>query len=447
MRSQASVLVLPIACALFIVAVYFPDVGRGFIKDDFTWIRTAQTATAHPVTLIRQPDAGFYRPGVTLAFAFDYAAHGWKPRGYGWTNVALYVWCAGALVALALALGLPWRAALLAAVLWAVNPHGVNMAILWLSGRTATLLTLFSLLAAVAFLRRWYAAAAMLIALALLSKEEAVMLPFILLTWAWIQGKGTRPPWTAFAAAFAPLAIYLGLRALTPAMTPATAPPFYRFTADPLLVLRNVGEYLDRSATLAVAALVCATIVYRARPRVTGADRPALAMLAVWWAGMFAITIWLPVRSSLYAVCPSVAAAMASALLIDRMRETSAGRFLQCEPVLAILLVAAIPIYQMRDGLRAEAARVSQRTLAAIERDLPSLPRTGVVVLHEDPDAAVFHEAFGDLPAEALRTRFGRDWDARIVAAAAPSRGTAAGGDVIAEYWIRHGTLTRTAGH
>jgi hypothetical protein len=442
MSSKASVLVLPVACALFVVAVYFPDVGRGFIKDDFTWIRTAQAAAANPVRLVRQPDPGFYRPLVSLTFIYDYAVHGWKARGYGWTNLALCVACAFAVAALALAIGLSRRAALLAGALWLINPHGVNMAILWLSGRTATLLTLCSLLAAVAFLRRWHAAAAALIALALLAKEEAVMLPFILLSWSWIRERGARPRWTAIAALFGPLAVYLSLRALTPAMTPATAPSFYRFTVDPLSVMRNLGEYLDRTATLAAAALVCAMIAYRARPRTTAAHRPLLAMLAVWWAGMFAITIWLPVRSSLYAVCPSAAAAMAGALLIDRTRAVAARSPFRFELVLAILLVAAIPIYQMRDDLRVEAARVSQRTLNAIDRDLPSLPRTGVVVLHEDPDAAVFREAFGDLPAEALRTRFGRDWDARIVESPAASRGTADGNGVIAEYWIRHGTLT-----
>ena len=79
--------------------------------------------------------------------------------------------CACALAALALDLGLSRRAALLAAVLWMINPHGINMAILWLSGRTTTLLTLFSLLAAVAFMRRGMARRA-LIAMALLSKER-----------------------------------------------------------------------------------------------------------------------------------------------------------------------------------------------------------------------------------------------------------------------------------
>jgi hypothetical protein len=435
---------LAIAWIVFVAAVYAPDVGRGFIKDDFTWIRAAQAATARPITLIRQPDPGFYRPMVTLAFALDYAAHGWRSRGYGWTNLALSILCAAAVAALALAIGVPSRAAALSAFLWAVNPHGVNMAILWLSGRTASLLTLWSLLAAVAFVRKKHFAAAILIALALLSKEEAVALPFVLLAWAWIDGRGARPSWTATAAALAPLAIYLWLRSLTPAMTPASAPAFYRFSLDPLQVLRNAGEYLDRSATLTAAAVVLAAAIYRSRPAIGSADRVIFAMMGAWWLGMFAITIWLPVRSSLYAVCPSVAAAIAGALLIERLRAAPPRARFAIEPIVALLVLVAIPLYQMRDDLRAEAARVSQRTLSEIERDLLSLPDTGLVVLHEDPDAPVFREAFGDLASEALRTRFARNWDARIVADPAPLRSSAGGSGVIAEYWIRHGTIART---
>jgi hypothetical protein len=188
---------------------------------------------------------------------------------------------------------------------------------------------------------------------------------------------------------------------------------------------------------------VLAMLVYRRKPEVTLDDRRVLLMMAVWWAGMFAITIWLPVRSSLYAVCPSIAAAVAGALLIERMRAASVSPRLPLEPVLALLLLGTIPIYQMRDDLRAEAARVSQRTLDTIERDLAALPPTGVVILHEDPDFPVFREAFGGLVTEALRTRFGREWDARIEDGAAPLRDPAGRNGVIAEYWIRHGTLTR----
>lgn len=435
---------LATAWIVFVAAVYCPDVGRGFIKDDFTWIRAAQGAAARPMTLIRQPDPGFYRPMVTLAFLADYAVHGWKARGYGWTNLALYVLCSTAVGLLALAIGMPRRAAALSAFLWAVNPHGVNMAIMWLSGRTASLLTLFSLLAAAAFIRRRYPAAAILIALALLSKEEAVALPFILLAWAWIQGRGARPPWPAIAAAAVPLAIYLSLRSLTPAMTPASAPAFYQFTFDPLQVISNAGEYLDRSATVTAAALVLALALYRSRPAFAAGDRAVFAMMGLWWAGMFAITIWLPVRSSLYAVCPSAAAAIAGALLIERLRAAPPRPRLAIEAVVAVLVLAAIPLYQIRDDTRAEAARVSQRTLNEIEKDLPALPRTGSIVLHEDPEVPVFREAFGDLATEALRTRFARDWSARIVDDPV-SAGSSAAGGVIAQYWIRRGTIARSA--
>jgi hypothetical protein len=433
---------LTIAWIVFVAAVYCPDVGRGFIKDDFTWIRSAQAATSNPVVLIRQPDAGFYRPIVTLAFAFDYAVHGWKPRGYGWTNLALYVLCAFGVAWLARTIGGSPRAAVLAAFLWAVNPHGVNMAILWLSGRTALLLTLFSVLAAVAFLRERYGAAAALTACGLLAKEEAVALPFILLAWGWLQ-RGERPQWRAIASVCLPLAIYLAVRAATPAMTPATAPSFYQFTFEPLLVIRNIGEYLDRSATLTALAVLLTMVATGALPSLAP-QRRQIAMLAVWWAGMFAITIWLPVRSSLYAVCPSIAAAMIGARLIDAMWSASARGPLFREPLFAAILLAAIPIYQARDDTRAEAARVSERTLHEIEADAAALPQSGAIVLHEDPEAHVFREAFGDLAAEALRTRFGRNWDARIEDAW-PSSHTAKADGIIAEYWIRRGTITRTA--
>jgi hypothetical protein len=185
---------------------------------------------------------------------------------------------------------------------------------------------------------------------------------------------------------------------------------------------------------------VLATFAYRCRPRIDAAARPLLAMLTLWWLGMFAITIWLPVRSSLYAVCPSAAAAIVSALLIDRMRSAATRPPLPLAPALAVLLAGSIPIYQIRDDLRVEAARVSQRTLGEIERDLPTLPRTGVVVLHDDPDGSVFREAFGDLASEAMRTRFGRDWDVRIEDASRPPAGR---DGVIADYWIRRGTLSR----
>ena len=398
------------------LAVYCPDIGRGFVKDDFTWIRAAKGAIARPSTFLIPSEPGFYRPLVTASFALDYASHRWQPRGYGWTNLALYALCAAAVGVLAVAVGLPEYAAVTAAFLWAVNPHGINMAVLWLSGRTALCLTLFSVLAASAFARRRFAWGAVAIALALASKEEAVLLPFVLLAWTWVLEDGI--PARAVIAALLPLAVYGVLRTFTPAFTPATAPSFYRFATDPILLLRNAAEYFDRSATLVVAA---ALLVFAIGNRSFESDttlKKIVRLSVVWWAGMLAITIWLPVRSSLYAVCPSVGSALIGAVLIEQVRRrTSDIRRSLIEPVLAVSLVLTIPIYQIRNDAWVEGARVSQRTLTAIRSNADELPMRGTIVLADEHGATVsnFRNAFGDLTTEALQTAFNREWDGLIV--------------------------------
>src|SRR5262249_3718 len=125
---------------------------------------------------------GFYRPIVSLSFAIDFSLHGLSPRGYGFTNFALFLLCIAALVHLCRAAQLSWRTSALAAFVWALNPHAINMALLWISGRTALCLTLFAILATAAVLKRQHAWAAFCLAAALGSKEEAVLLPVI--AWA-----------------------------------------------------------------------------------------------------------------------------------------------------------------------------------------------------------------------------------------------------------------------
>ncbi|HWF87098.1 MAG TPA: hypothetical protein VG222_19710 [Vicinamibacterales bacterium] len=435
--------ILAIAWLLFVVAVYCPDVGRGFVKDDFTWIRAAKTAIAYPSTIVRQRDVGFYRPAITLTFLADYAWHGWHARGYGWTNLALCGLCAAALAGLARTLGLSRWAAALSAFLWTINPHGINMAVVWLSGRTALCLTLFCVLAAVAFVRRWYVVAGVLIAMALASKEEAVMLPAILLLWAWLGGEDGRVSWRAIGAACIPLCGYFVMRSVTPALTPATAPPFYQFTTDPLLLLRNIAEYVDRTTTLVAAVVAIAMILFRMRPSLGGVDRRVVAMMAAWWAGMLAITVWLPVRSSLYAVCPSVASAIVGAMLLDRMQARAARGRPWFEPVLATLVLAAVPIYQLRNDRWVEAARVSQRALTTIGADAAVLPHAGSIVLDDEPGISSFRNAFGDLAAAAFQTTFDAQWDARIEPHDSSSIDAGPFGEIAAEYRMEHGRISR----
>src|SRR5207249_197058 len=148
------------------------------------------------------------------------------PRGYDATNVLLYFACVAAVWTLCRRLRLTTFAAAVAAFAWSINPHGINMALVWISGRTSLFVTLFAILAAIAILERRYAWTAVFLSAALASKEEAVVLPLILLAWHGLlvarDGQTRRETLMPCAAVTLPTIIYLMVRQATPAFTPAT---------------------------------------------------------------------------------------------------------------------------------------------------------------------------------------------------------------------------------
>ena len=179
MRGSKMRVVAVVLAAIF-AAIYADGLGRGFVKDDFRWIAAADIHSAGDLQRIFATNVGFYRPLVTLSFAIDRGVWNLDPRGYAFTNLMLLVADAGLLFALARRLSLSSAASLFAVAAWMFNFHGINMALLWLSGRTALLLCLFSTTAVLAWLRSLRLAAVLLTCAAMLCKEEAVVLPLLL---------------------------------------------------------------------------------------------------------------------------------------------------------------------------------------------------------------------------------------------------------------------------
>jgi hypothetical protein len=172
--------------AIFL-AVYGPAVGEGLIADDYGWIVNGLPAADGDIIDPFTRNVGFYRPIVTLSFAANYKVSGLYAKPFGATNLALALACAALIGWLVRLHGLPDGFAVLAAGLWLFNFHGINMAVLWASGRTSLLLTVFSLLAAIAFVKRRTAPAALFCLLAMFSKEEAVILPALFSLWSLID--------------------------------------------------------------------------------------------------------------------------------------------------------------------------------------------------------------------------------------------------------------------
>ena len=302
-----------LALLLAFGVVYLPDVGHGFIKDDFEWISHSHiTSWAELGRTFQRAPSGFFRPMVSVSFALDQSLCGLEARCYGWTNVLLALGCAAAVLALAVALSIPRLVALVAAAVWAFNWHGVNLAVMWISGRTALLVVLFATLTAVAFVLRRYWLASLLLLLTLLSKEEAVLLPGVLIGWSAGSAIARRVSWRPIvpflAGSVIAEGVYFFLRSRSAAFTPSTAPSFYQFSLSLGTVLRNGAHYLDRTATFAAVVLILWFVTARPKAiRMTAELWAVVALGVLWWLGALAVTVSLPVRSSLYPVCRRLA--------------------------------------------------------------------------------------------------------------------------------------------
>jgi hypothetical protein len=382
--------------------IYVPDIGHGFIRDDFHWIVVGRVASLDQLANLLTADVGFYRPVVLASFAANYTLSGLQAFPFALTNLLLLGACAVLLAQLATALGLGPSAGALAAAAWAFNLRAVGMAVLWISGRTALFLTLFNLLAALAVLRRQRWAAAGWCLLAMLSKEEAVTLPIFLAAWvSWSSDTAANTWRSVFRFTWpllATLPVYAVLRAHSNAFGPLDAPSYYQFTFAPGHLLRNVFEYLDRSSTVAAALMVILTVSCRHVPSLDRRDRRALVFGAAWLIFGFAITVFLPLRSDLYALAPSAGSCLVIGVVADASSRRHAVRYRRALAVLVLLPLLLLPIYRVRNGRWVRPADLSTRILndlhdADILRPLGPL----VVLIDSASEPTTIESAFESL--------------------------------------------------
>ena len=404
-----------------LIAIYGPGIGKGFVKDDVVWVGANHVTSWSDVRALLFRTDGFYRPVVAATFALDRAVYGLAPFGFGVTNLILLLLGACALAYVATSLGLRATTAVVVAGVWALNFHAVNMAVLWLSGRTALCVVIAAFLAAAALVRGKPVAAGVAALIAMLAKEEAVMLPFILSGWASVlAGERTqsrareviRLTWPTWIA----LAVYFTLRAQTAAMTPMTAPDAYRFVLSPVALTANALEYVDRACTFSVIVLIVAHLIAWRRPATTPAITRVLVLGAIWFAGTFALTIFVPTRSSLYALLPSAAPALVAGFLLqqlwDASRPTGHRRLVAAAVILPMLL---LPVYWSRNSRWIEIAELSTETFGAIQRIAREHPDADRLVVRDDRSSRrSLANAYDQLLPEAVRLAADRDIRAEI---------------------------------
>ena len=141
-----------------------------------------------------------YRPLLTVSFMLDAVWSGVRPWGYHLTNILIHIACCILLFQLLKIFLARTGTAALLSLCFAVHPV-LNQAVAWVPGRNDSLLTLFSLASALAFIKHvqnrkwlWLGAYFLLSLGALFTKESAVLLPLIFIPSYWfiLRRKGDR---------------------------------------------------------------------------------------------------------------------------------------------------------------------------------------------------------------------------------------------------------------
>ena len=211
-------LLAPICAALLAALLYLPTLDNPFVYDDFRLIvenPSIQQLSDPRAALIRDVT----RPLVTLSYAIDTAVWGAGPFGYHLTNLLLHTMNVVLLYWLAFATVEDWcrrdtahgfapspRVVGTATAVLAASHPVMTQAVGYISARSELLYAAFFLAAILAGRRwmdtcasglsgstRWRSLTVGLFVLSLLSKETAVMLPFVLAAYDWLLVEDTLP--------------------------------------------------------------------------------------------------------------------------------------------------------------------------------------------------------------------------------------------------------------
>jgi Flp pilus assembly protein TadD len=191
-----------------------------------------------------------YRPLVVATYVLNHALGGLDPIGYHVVNLLLHAGVTCLLYLYALSLGCTRGAAALAAAVFGVHPIHTE-AVAWVVGRPELMMTAAVLAALWSAIRgfRWLSLASF--ACALLSKEQAVMLPFLFVLCDICLGKTFSRTQTLrvlvrlAAARYGPLVLVLGIYFLARfVVLGGFRPPPFPFLENPLEHLSGIARFL-----------------------------------------------------------------------------------------------------------------------------------------------------------------------------------------------------------
>jgi len=200
--SQKRIVALQVFLIIILgLAVYSNSIDGGFIWDDYFQVKenTYIKSFSHLSDIFSKDmgagagiSAPFYRPLQTASYAIDHFLYGLDPAGFHFSNILLHILVALSFFWIVHMLFFYRSLAFLAGILFVLHPVNTE-AVSFISDRAESLAALFMLLSMISYVKyaesanfKTYLLSLGCFFLALLSKENALILPFIMLLYHYI---------------------------------------------------------------------------------------------------------------------------------------------------------------------------------------------------------------------------------------------------------------------
>ncbi|HEY3220529.1 MAG TPA: hypothetical protein VGJ80_07355 [Gemmatimonadales bacterium] len=366
------------------VGLYLMTVRYGFVQDDRAIIVSNPAAHSIGAALAafddpywpRETAAGLYRPVTILSFAVDWTVSGGRP---GWLHLMNALWngLAAVLLVILLARWLPPLAAAAAGLVFAWHPVHVE-AVASLVGRAELLAAVGILGAVVAARRGQWGVAVLCAALAMFSKEHAVIVGVVILLDHWLR---PRPDDRRYPAGF-----WIALAIVTVGFLGAWLAIGWVGENDAAAVFYGRGTWGRLAVALPAALRAALLLIWPASlsvdygPQVLPA-RSGISAAAVLGfvvvTGIPALALWTRRRAPAISFAAGIAALsyLPTANIFFAAGVVLAERNLYLSGVLPAVLVGwAATWLAARRGLRPAAVAVALLAIACAWRSVARLP-------------------------------------------------------------------------
>ena len=364
----------PLAVVILIVAAapHLPFLTGGCITDDAVHLARLESLPWREV--LSTADAfGFYRPLQQATYLLDAAVSG---HDCGATsriiNLILHLGVAASVFVLARLVLPSTSLAPIAALMFVLAPKVSSTVVFWISARAELLMTLFAVLATIAWVKwirgghaAWLGAAAAAYMLSLLGKESALLLPLALL----FVPQPSRPRADRIIGYVVLGAATLGLTLIHVGAVPFTETlDEGRYAVNAARLFRSLQSYAGRAIIAPALVVMAIAIAGRSRPRMMSRDSPAVRAVIfglAWFIAIIGPALPIVLRSEVRLYAPAIGLALAGAAIASSMM--NAGRI----PVAALAVVTMVlGGYQAtRSFGEAQAARFSRALVAALRAD------------------------------------------------------------------------------